>query len=89
MTLIKKRDVKDYLAARRIQGSRIHVVPAGQAGATGFSGNAPAVVETTPADLNQGFTADHSSFRKPHVSASDSNAPPDPRSSAALGGVRK
>jgi hypothetical protein len=89
MTLIKKRDVNSYFAAKRNQGSRNHIVPTSQPDATGFSANEPDVVEATPADFNQDFTLDHSSPRKPHPSAGDSNAPPDPQASEALGRVRK
>ena len=89
MTLIKKRDVKSHFAAKGPRGSRIHIVPASQPDATGFSENAPAAAETPGADFNQDFTTDHSSPRKPHPSASDSNAPPDPQASVAVGRVRK
>jgi len=89
MTLIKKRDVKGYFAARGTRGSRIHIVPTSQPDATGFSGSEQVVVETPAADFNQDFTTDHSSPRKPHPSAGDSNAPPDPQASAALGKVQK
>jgi len=89
MTLIKKRDVKDYFAARRLQGSRVHVVPATQRDATSITENEPVVVETPQADFNKDFTADHSSSRKPHLLAVDSSAPTDPHGSASGGGVRK
>lgn len=89
MTLFKKSDVNGYFAAQRNQGSRIHIVPTSQPDATGFSGTDAAVVDTIPADFNQDFTTDHSTPRKPHPSAGDSNAPPDPQASGALGGVRK
>jgi hypothetical protein len=89
MTLIKKRDVKSYFAAKGTRGSRIHIVPTSQPDATGFSGNEPVVAETTSADFNQDFTADHSSPRKIHSSAGDSNAPPDPQASAALERIQR
>jgi len=87
MTLIKKRDVKGYFAAKGTRGSRIHIVPSSQPDATGVSGNEPAVAEKTPADFNQDFTADHSSYRKVHPSAGDSNAPPDPQAPGEPGRV--
>jgi hypothetical protein len=89
MTLTEKRDGNSYFAAKRNQRSRIHIVPTRQPDATGFFANEPDVVETTPANFNQDFTLDHSSPRKPLPSAGDSNVPPDPRGSEALGRVRK
>lgn len=89
MTLIKKRDLKSYFAAKKNQGSRIHILPTSQPDATGFSGSEPVVAEPIPADFNQDFTTDHSTPRKPHPSAGDSNAPPDLQASAALARVRK
>ncbi len=59
MTLIKKRDVKDYFAARRLQSSRIHIVPASQPDATGFSGNEQVPVDTNPPVFAQDSTTDH------------------------------
>ena len=87
MTLIKKRDLNSYYAAKKNQGSRIHILPTSQPDATGYSGNESVVVEPIPADFNQDFTKDHSTPHKP--SAGDSSAPPDPQASAALGRVRK
>jgi hypothetical protein len=89
MTLIKKRDVKSYFAAKGTRGSRIHIVPTSQPDATGFSGDQPVMAETTPPDFNQDLTTDHSSSRKIHPSAGDSNAPPDPQASAAVGRIRR
>ena len=89
MTLIKKRDVKSYFAAKGTRGSRIHIVPTSQPDATGFSGNEPVVAETTSADFNQDFTADHSSSCKPDPLAINSSAPADPRGPASTGRARK
>ena len=89
MTLIKKRDVSSYFAAKKNQGTRIHIVPTSQPDATGFSANEPGAVEGTPADFNQDFTLDHSLPRKRLPLAGDSNAPPDPQGSAAFGTVRQ
>ena len=89
MTIIKKRDLNSYYASKRNQGGRIHILPTSQPDATGFSGNEPVVVDTTPADFKQDFTTDHSTPRKPHPSAGDSKAPPDPQASTASARVRK
>jgi hypothetical protein len=89
MTLIKKRDVKEYFAARRLQGSRVHVVPATQPDATSITENEPVMVETPQVDFNKDFTADHSSSRKPHPPTVDSSAPTDTHGSASGGRVRK
>jgi hypothetical protein len=79
MTLIKKRDVKDYFSARRAQGSRIHVVPAVKVDAAGVSAKQPVVDEPKPLGFNQDFTADHSSSSIPHKPAGNSNAPKAPK----------
>lgn len=89
MTLIKKRDVKSYFAAKGTRGSRIHIVPTSQPDATGFSGDEPVIAKSTPPDFNQDFTTDHSSSRKTHTSAGDSNAPADPQAPAAVGRIRR
>jgi hypothetical protein len=88
MTLIKKRDVKDYFAARRLQGSR-QVVPATQTDATARSAKESVVVETQQTDFNRDFTADHSSSCKPDPLAINSSAPADPRGPASTGRARK
>jgi hypothetical protein len=89
MTLIKKRDVKSYFAAKSTRGSRIHIVPTSQPDATGFSGDEPVIGESTPADFNQDFTTDHSSPSKTHPTVGDSSAPSDPQASAAVGRIRR
>ena len=89
MTLIKKRDVKSYFAAKGTRDSRIHIVPTSQPDATGFSGDEPVMAETTPPDFKQDFTTDHSSSRKTQTSAGESNAPSDPQGSAATGRIRR
>ncbi len=89
MTLIKKRDVKDYFAARRLQGKRANVLPATQTEATAISGKEPVVVETSQANFSKDFTADHSSSRKPHSPAVDSSAPVDSQDSPVSRKVRK
>ena len=51
MTLIKKRDVKDYFAARRRQGSPIHKVPQRQRDSTVVPDAVSAKVPATPLEL--------------------------------------
>ncbi len=89
MTLIKKRDVNDYFAARRLNGKQIRIVPASQPDATGFSGKEPVPVDATPLEFRQDFTADHSSSGTTHPSAGDSNATTGRRAPAAVGRVRE
>src|SRR5580700_514214 len=49
MPLIKKRDVKNYFAARRHSGTHLHR-PASQPDATGFSGEQSGRVDSNPGD---------------------------------------
>jgi hypothetical protein len=49
MPLIKKRDVKNYFAARRHSGIHLHR-PASQPDATGFSGEQSARADSNPSD---------------------------------------
>ena len=49
MPLIKKRDVKNYFAARRHSGIHLHR-PASQPDATGFSGEQSGRVDSNPGD---------------------------------------
>ena len=60
MTLIKKRDVKEYFAGRKLQATGIHAVPASRLDATvNLVNELP--VESKPMEFSQDFTADHSS----------------------------
>lgn len=88
MTLIKKRDVKSYFAAKGTRARQLHIVRPSQPDATGFPGNEPAVTGTSAADFDKDFTADHSSSGKPEPPPGDSKACPDPRTSAKLGRMR-
>jgi hypothetical protein len=88
MTLIKKRDVKDYFASRRRQGNQIHVV-ANQPDVTALSVNAPVPVDNKTLDFKRDFTSDHSSSVKPLAPAVHSNAPKAASGSAALGRVKE
>ena len=76
MTLIKKSDVSNYLAARRLKGRPIHIVPA-------------VVVETNPGGFNKDFTADHSTSGTPLLPAGRSNSSTELQAPAAVGRVRK
>lgn len=57
MSIIKKRDVKNYLSARR----RMHIlsVPVSHPDATGFSGPDQSPVEPNGPKFAQDFTGDH------------------------------
>lgn len=57
MSLIKKSDVKNHLSARH--QNHIHIAPASQPDATGFSGTNQASVEADRAGFAQDFTGDH------------------------------
>jgi len=87
MALIKKRDLADYYAARRLKGNQIHIVPPSQPDATGFSGNQPAQGDEKPID--QDFTSDHSSSEVQVKAPVDSNAPKVQQVRAALGRVQE
>jgi hypothetical protein len=64
MTLIKKRDVKDYFAARR--RARTHpFAPASQPDATGFSGPEPGAIPANSSGFAKDFLGEHSSPGKP------------------------
>lgn len=89
MTLIKKRDVKDYFAARRLQGNRARILPTTQTEAAGVPEKAPVVVETPQAAFSKDFTADHSAARKPKSAAVDSSAPVGSQDSPVSRKVRK
>lgn len=88
MTLIKKRDVPNYLAARRLKGSSIQLVPAIQPDATGVSEKDTLPPETNPPAFNQDFIVDHSSSRAPLKSAGHSNATKEPQA-PAFGSVQE
>jgi hypothetical protein len=62
MSLIKKSDVKNHLSARH--HNRIHLAPASQPDATGFSGTNQESAETSGSVLSQGFTGDHTTVVK-------------------------
>jgi hypothetical protein len=64
MTLIKKRDVKDYFAARRLKGSPILMVPASKPATPDIPKKERASVKSAPLSFNQDFTADHSKSAK-------------------------
>jgi hypothetical protein len=85
MTLIKKRDVKDYFAARRLKGGPIHIVPASKPAATALPEKRRAPVEKTPPGFDQDFIADHSSSGAPVSLAGRSISPKTAKAPAALG----
>jgi hypothetical protein len=85
MTLIKKRDVKDYFAARRLKGSPIHIVPANKPATTAPPETERAPVENTPPGFDQDFIADHSSSGAPLSSAGRSNGPKTAKAPAGFG----
>jgi hypothetical protein len=63
MPLIKKRDVKNYFAARR--RARTHpLAPASQPDPTGFSGPETGAVPADPAVFAKDFLGEHSSPAK-------------------------
>jgi len=78
MTLIKKRDVKEYFAARRLKGGQIHIVPTGKPGTTGLPDKVRAPAENATPGFDQDFIADHSS-------SSCSTGPKTAKAPAALG----
>ena len=56
MSLIKKSDVKNHLSARH--HNRMHLAPASQPDATGFSGTNQESVKTNGADFTQDLAAE-------------------------------
>ena len=62
MPLIKKRDVKNYFAARRHSGIHLHR-PASQPDATGFSGEQTGRVDSNPSDSPEKALSHPSSTR--------------------------
>ena len=59
MALIKKCDVKDYFAAKRLRSDQnAHTVS--RVDAAGFSGDGPLSVESRRLEFSQDFIADHS-----------------------------
>jgi len=89
MTLIKKRDVKDYFAARRRQGNQIHIVPATQPDSATVLEGESAKVESSPLEFKKDFVADHSASAKPLTVAADVKSPAGPQAPATPGKVRK
>lgn len=85
MTLIKKRDVKDYFAARRLKGGAIHFVPSSKPAATHLPDKERAPAENAPAGFNQDFIADHSKSVAPLPSAGRSTGPKTAKAPAAFG----
>src|SRR5260370_2839873 len=85
MALIKKRDLADYYAARRLKGNQIYVVPPSQPDATGFSGNEPLLGDAKPMEFHEDATADHSLRNLPLRPPVDSNTPKVQQVRAALG----
>jgi hypothetical protein len=57
MSLIKKSDVKNHLSSRH--NNHIHIAPASQPDATGFSGTNQAPIEANGSVFAQDFIADH------------------------------
>jgi len=84
MTLIKKRDVKDYFAARRLKGNAIPV-PSSKPAATGLLDEKRAPVENAPRGFDQDFTADHSSSGAPLSSAGRATGPKTAKAPPAFG----
>jgi hypothetical protein len=81
MTLIKKRDVKDYFATRRLKSSPIHNVPASKPAAADQPDKerVPAEkAENASPNFDQDFIADHSSSGR-------STAPKTPKAPGAFG----
>jgi hypothetical protein len=62
MPLIKKRDVKNYFAARRHSGIHLHR-PASQPDATGFSGEQSGRADSNPSDSLEKTPSQPSSTR--------------------------
>jgi len=85
MTLIKKRDVKDYFAARRLKGGPIHIVPANKPAKTGLPKSEQPSVENAPTGFDQDFIADHSSSGVPLGSASRATASKTAKTPPAFG----
>ncbi len=74
MALIKKRDLADHYAARRLKRNQVQLASASQPDATGFSGSESVRGLAKPMGFFQDFTADHSSSGKPVLPAADSKA---------------
>jgi hypothetical protein len=88
MALIKKRDVKNYFAARRLQGNQIHIVPASQPDATGFSAAETVALDTIPREFKLDFVADHTEAGTPPKHAGNSSVPSQPKLASDLGRER-
>jgi hypothetical protein len=67
MSLIKKSDVKNHLSGRF--KNRIHVAPASQPDATGFSGTDQAPATAKQARFAHDFTGDHTTPAESAVTA--------------------
>lgn len=88
MALIKKRDVKNYFAARRHNGSQLHIVPTSQPNATDFSAVKTVAVEPILRAFNLDFVADHTEVGTPPKPAGNSSAPSKPKAAPDLGRER-
>lgn len=75
MTLIKKRDVKEYFAARRLQAGQSPLNSIGKGGAPAPSQKDPVPGESNSPSFTKDFVGDHSSTKKGVVSPVDSNVP--------------
>lgn len=85
MTLIKKRDVKDYFASRRLKGSPIRIVQANKPAATALPAADHVTAEIAPVGFDQDFIADHSSSGARHSSAGRSTGPKTAKAPASFG----
>jgi hypothetical protein len=85
MTLIKKRDVKDYFAAQRLKGNPIHIVPANKPAATVLPLTESVTAEDAPIGFDKDFIGDHSSSGAPFPPAGSSKGPKKGKAPAALG----
>jgi hypothetical protein len=85
MTLIKKRDVKDYFASRRLKGGSIHTVPASKPSPTDLPKKEGAPIKDAPSGFDQDFRGDHSSSGAPLSSGGRPKSPKTAKTPAALG----